>query len=916
MKRILGVFLLVISAIAANASHIVGGEFEIIYIGGNSYRVNFILYFDLVSGNAGARDPQLTAFIYSKRQNLFMDSVVLADPTETKVKYTQPQCSIGSIQTSKIVYNRTIILSPAIYNDPEGYYIVWQRCCRNYNGDGNSAGKLVNIYSIDPLKVPNTPDFAGQTFYLEFPAVVKDGKRFINSSPQLFPPLSDYACVGKPYYKDFGGVDKDGDSLVYSMITPLNTTTSEAIPRPPRPAPYRDVKWKNPFALDNIIGGHPDLKISKDGLLTATPGSVVGLFVFAVRCEEFRNGEKIGELRRDFQMYILDCGAATPPKIVGKKRGDSDFTYKDKMSLTFSNTVTDEERCIQVKVSDADVFSDGSEVLTIRAVAIGFKKDVSSILPATKKVILNGTDSTAVFDICFDQCPFVENGPFKIAIIIGDDACSLPLLDSINLTVNIQKPDNVPPYFTTSDVDETIPESLTRSWLIAGRDDDLDPLVISVVTDGFVPAEAGITITETRHENGFYEARLDWNADCSVFDFTHRTDFVLKMVLDDADECNFDKPDTMRFDLSTILPGNKQPVINSSLSASEIKNGVDRKIYQNLNFTVFGNDEDNDFLELIVEPVTFELSKYEMHFTPAEAKAFVSSPFSWFPDCRKVNINQKDKFELRFIVKDETNKCRFKYADTLIVDVSVHPPDNLKPQLSVTNLSDEVELTTDRHMSAITGQQIQLQFKSVDNDTNPADKIKIELVEAKGTDIDPVGYTFTPSEGNISIQSPFTWNIDCGVYKGPDYDNEYSFKFKTIDDRCFNAKYDTIVIGINLKDIDGKFEEFLPPNIITPNNDGCNDFFAVEGFFSEVANGQCDKVQNLPHLPNDNCRGNFSSIRIYNRWGIEVFQSTKRDFRWYAEHENAGIFFYTITFTNPEGTLKDIVYKGSITVRI
>ena len=73
---------------------------------------------------------------------------------------------------------------------------------------------------------------AGQTFYLEFPPVIKDGQPFINSSPSLFPPLNDYACPRKPYYVDFAGVDDDGDSLVYSLVTPLSTHSSDPFPPP------------------------------------------------------------------------------------------------------------------------------------------------------------------------------------------------------------------------------------------------------------------------------------------------------------------------------------------------------------------------------------------------------------------------------------------------------------------------------------------------------------------------------------------------------------------------------------------------------------------------------------------------------------------------------------------------------------
>jgi hypothetical protein len=334
------------------ASHIVGGEFELVYVSGSSYRVNLILYFDKKNGQAGAKDQNITASIFRKRDNAHMMYVYLSKPTETLVEYTQPECIISELLTSKLVYTTLIDLPASDFDDPLGYYIVWERCCRNYN-EVDNHDVLINIISEVPAG-NNDPNAAGQTFILEFPPVVKNGKPFINSSPQLFPPLSDYGCSGQPYYTDFAGTDADGDSLVYSIVTPLNTHSSAAIPEP-GPMPFEEVKWKFPYSLHNILGGNPDLKISSDGLLTVTPGKATGLFVFAVKCEEFRNGEKIGELRRDFQMFVVNCKIAAPPKILGRKLGATSFTYENTMPLTFSNTVSDENRCIEVQVTDNDM---------------------------------------------------------------------------------------------------------------------------------------------------------------------------------------------------------------------------------------------------------------------------------------------------------------------------------------------------------------------------------------------------------------------------------------------------------------------------------------------------------------------------------------------------------------------------------
>ncbi len=176
--------------------------------------------------------------------------------------------------------------------------------------------------------------------------------QFVDSTPRLFPPLSDYACAGKPYYADFGGIDDDGDSLVYSMAVPLSTGTNDPVP-PITPQPYPEVTWRTPFSISNIMNGTPDLRISRDGLLRVTP-TLLGLFVFAVKVEEFRNKIKIGETRRDFQMLVLDCPVAVPPVIVGRKKGQTAYQAHNLVADYSQGTVTDADRCIEIQITDED----------------------------------------------------------------------------------------------------------------------------------------------------------------------------------------------------------------------------------------------------------------------------------------------------------------------------------------------------------------------------------------------------------------------------------------------------------------------------------------------------------------------------------------------------------------------------------
>ncbi|MEP6734667.1 MAG: gliding motility-associated C-terminal domain-containing protein [Chryseolinea sp.] len=890
MKWILLAVLLAFS-LPSVASHIVGGEFEIIHLTGNSYQINLILYFDVLNGSQGAKDPLFNTAIFRKRDNAFMQNVLFQDPSAAPVHYTQPSCSKGEIVTDKLVYTSYITMSDSRYNDSEGYYIIWERCCRNYT--------ITNIYSNDPAI---SAQAAGQTFYLEFPPVVKNGQKFFNSTPHLFPPLSDYACPRKPYYVDFAGVDDDGDSLSYSLVTPLSTHTIDAFP-PLLPAPYPMVQWRAPFGLNNILAGAPDLRISNEGFLTATP-TQQGLFVFAVKCEEFRDGEKIGEVRRDFQMLVVDiCPHAEPPQILGRKLTDPDFTYDENMDITFNAGLTDEQRCIEIQVSDADALDPDdnyTENVTITAKAIGFKKDVRAILPSiTSATLVNG--STKNFQICFDQCPYL-NGPFQIAIVAHDDACSLPLTDTLMITVNITPPPNDPAHFITADVDEVIPEGQIKSWPIIGVDNDGDQLIVGVIPDGFSMQDVGMKIVQTKLDNGRYEASLQWDTHCNVSNFSEKSEFAIRITLEDVDECNLTQPDVMVLKLKVDLPDNASPIIDSDLTddpAERYVANIKRKINESLVFHVTGRDVDNDLIVLSAKGSGFDMADYNVIFPGATGNSSVLSPFTWNIFCDNIDLKVRDKFTFEFIVVDNSNSCRIYQADTLDVTVQLYPPDNDGPTLQVVNLEQSISMVNNT-LSVVVGQQITLGLSATDPDLVPQpDMLKLDLIKVEGT-TEPVGYIFAAVEGRRAVSTTFIWKPECSLLPTGQTEGDYKFTFNVLDDRCYSQKGDTVSVSVIIKDVDGSDADFIPPNIITPNGDNKNDFFAMV------------KEDPLTHelvniLPLDNCLGHFEGINIFNRWGEAVFVSYDRDFRWYANGNASGMYYYTLKYTDKD-------YKGIITV--
>lgn len=900
MKKALLLLILFTTPFLGKASHIVGGEFELIHLKDFKYRLNLVLYFDVLNGSPGAKDQQAAVRIFRMIDNVGMMDVTLPLVSESNVDYTQPECSNGELVTSRILYSLDITLSPEKFSDPGGYYVAWERCCRNYS--------ISNIFSDPP---GSGVTFAGQTFYLEFPPVMKDGQPFVDSTPRLFPPLNDFACPRRPYYTDFGGTDDDGDSLVYSMVAPLNTKSADALPiGGTRPRPYPDVRWRAPYSMNNIMGGAPDIRVSRDGFLTVTP-TLQGLFVFAVKVEEYRDKVKIGETRRDFQMLVVDaCPRAVPPQILGKKLSDASFTYNNSMSIFFANTVVDGQRCIQVQVSDPDSQSaddNFQERVRIKAIPLNFKKDLSGILPTvTNATLMNG--STAEFTICFPACPYFAGGAYEVGIVAMDDACSLPLSDTLKVAVLVDPPPNNKPRFTsTNPVTSTLNEGQQGAWPFSVVDDDGDPLIVSVLTNGFVLANAGMTFNIINQVPGAANGEIKWDAYCNIYDFTKRTGFQVKVQVEDQDRCLLPDPAKAIYNLNVILPGNADPVIDTDLTpatAERSVKGLTRRINESLRFKVTGKDlTDNDFLVLSGRGKDFNMADYGIAVSPlpVSGTGTTSSDLQWDITCTTTDLKVKDTFDFQFIVVDNANKCRLYKADTVDVEVKILPPANQPPVLSVANGTTATAALQNNTISMILGSSIDFQLTGTDADAVPVkDNLKLALVSQTGS-VEPKGYTFAPASGQSPVTSSFRWTPDCSIFEGGVYENEYTLVFRLDDDHCLTAKKDSVTVTIKVKDVDGTDKEFIPPNFFSPNGDGVNDYFAMES-----KDPVTDEVHNI--LPNDNCLSQFQSVHVYNRWGNTVFQSADRNFKWTGSGESAGVYYYSLSFSKKE-------YKGSVSLR-
>lgn len=285
-----------------HATHIIGGELSYQYLGNDLYRITLDVYRDCSPGSAGFDNPgYINAFNEAGIQVQGND----ADSFSMQPLFieTIPNNIAGDpclFVPSGVCVERARYQTHLKLTGPGGFYIVYQRCCRN---DG-----IANIQ--DEL---NT----GATYWIYISPKAKIQQ---NNSPVFgfYPPV--FVCVNKPINQPHAATDEDGDSLVYKFYTPYEGASfqyPQPIPgnQPPYdpdeilPPPYDTVVWESPtYTLSQILGPSTSpLSINpQTGLITGLP-KIQGKFVVGVLVEEYRNGQLLSVLRRDFQYNVGEC---------------------------------------------------------------------------------------------------------------------------------------------------------------------------------------------------------------------------------------------------------------------------------------------------------------------------------------------------------------------------------------------------------------------------------------------------------------------------------------------------------------------------------------------------------------------------------------------------------------------------------
>jgi len=327
------------------AKHIVGGDVTYRFISRTNntltYQITFTMYRDTQGGGAMFDTNAAFGIFRGSGNNWTLVESQEHSPREVEtidIDTGNPCLEVPTgigVESGVYIFDVSFEISAT-----ESYMIAYQRCCRN--------NTINNILS---------PEDTGAVFSVEISPLAQAEE---DSSPTFddFPPV--IICANSLLNFDHSATDTDGDQIVYSFCTPLQSGGQRGITPgedpnqcdgiTPKPEfcqpPFREVNFRLPaFSFDNPLGNGVTIDQST-GLISGIP-QILGQFVVGVCATTFRNGVEIGRVSRDFQFNVTTCEIAVQASI-GSDRitGDNAFVINQcgELQVDFVNLSTDQSK--------------------------------------------------------------------------------------------------------------------------------------------------------------------------------------------------------------------------------------------------------------------------------------------------------------------------------------------------------------------------------------------------------------------------------------------------------------------------------------------------------------------------------------------------------------------------------------------
>ncbi len=390
MKKLFTTLLLslimIFSAQNIFASHFAGADLTYTNIGGNSYKVSLSFYRDC-SGIAAPTSVIIYAECASNTNFNFTFGLSLLSGSGQEItnvcSEVHSSCSGGSNSIYGIreyVYQAVVTLPPCA--DWLLYY------------SGASRNPITTLTN---------------TFNWFVPIYINNLNVSANSAPVYYNKIIPTIINQQIAYLDYGGVDPDGDSLVYSFYTPMSGNTSLVI-------------YTFPFDSSNFLSSSTPISLdSHTGIITCTPNSVLTTLV-GIRIDQWRNINgnmmKIGSNYRDLNLKVISAANSHPPKLSG-------MDFSNSHTYNANDTIFEKEICANQMI-DFDI--NIMDVDSLDTTSIGHSENTTiswdnGINGATFTSYYNNTDSTYAHFSWIPTNSDTSANPKCFNVIVADSAC-------------------------------------------------------------------------------------------------------------------------------------------------------------------------------------------------------------------------------------------------------------------------------------------------------------------------------------------------------------------------------------------------------------------------------------------------------------------------------------------------------------
>lgn len=846
---------LILAGTAARATHNRAGEITFKYLGpypALTYEITITTYTRTSSTQADR--PAL-------------DSVYFGDGSPPAV----------FIRTSQVVLGNDISRNTYVKN-------------HTYLGNG-----VYEIRFEDPNRnegVINIPNSVEVPFYVSSQLVI-DPFRGLNSSPILAYPPIDRGCVGRIFVHNANAYDPDGDSLSYEL-TVCRGRNGNPIPGYTFPAA------SGSFSMNSVTGD-----------LTWDSPLLQGEYNIAFRIYEWRNGVQLGFVTRDMQVVIGTCNNF-PPQL---------FAIND-TCVVAGDTLQFDVTAIDPDGNNVQLTSTGGPYL------------ISN--PATFVPLTLNNDTVRSRFTWATNCNHIQRQPYYVQYKAKDqvhpDSISLVSLSGTFIRVIGPAPQNAmaTPSGNAIQLNWDPPACTNITGYRIYRRNGSYPGIIPCPCDNGAPAYTGYTLLDTT--KGLNRTSyLDNNKGIGLVIGVEYCYLITAVYADGSEGCaSAQVCASLKKDL---------PVITN----------VDIRVTDNSNGSIYIAWSKPTELDSVQNPPPYQYRIFRSTgFTgtnPVQVDVLNSLNDTTYIDTLLDTRSNPWSYKIELYYTDNGNPT-LKGSTTIASSVflSIAPSDNILvlswlEQVPWNNHSYDVfkfntqtsqydslgttTLSTYTDSGLVNGESYCYYIRSSGSYTFSGfiDPIINRSQEVCSVPVDNVHPCATP----LMVQSFCLDNQNKLVWNNPNsscsddvlkyyiyYAASENSGFERIDSVLNPA--DTIYFHRNLSSLAGCYKvtgidsvgnetinplvvcvdtcrQYVLPSVFTPNNDGKNDLWhpCDSTTSRELQEKNCPPYKNVKDI----------LLKVYNRWGNLVFETTDKDVNWDGKHKDSGepckdgVYYYT-----------------------